>query len=78
MAYDQKIRTYASELSKSRTPEADIVNLQEEGWRIKREVIREFGSKTTFADRNAALKRKKGQNDWKGDGENDWKRRKAH
>ena len=60
MTYDQKIRTYASELSKFPAREEDIVNLpMEASRRIKREVLRECGSTTAFAPRNADLGRKR-------------------
>ena len=48
--YDDRVRTYADELSKFREREADIIKLlQEEGQRIKRDVIRECGITQTFA-----------------------------
>ena len=68
MTYDAEIRTYSDELSKFRTREKEITNLlKEEGRSVKREGIRERGAATTFAPRNADLKRKKDkQNAWKG------------
>ena len=65
MAYDSKVRTYADELSKFRTREKDIINPLKEGRRIKREVLRECGPATTFAPRNAEVKRKS-RDKWKG------------
>ena len=66
MTYDQKVRTYANGLSEFRTRGEDVINLlKEEGRRIKREVLRERGSATTFAPRNADVKRKP-MDKWKG------------
>ena len=60
--YDQKVRTYAYELPTFQTREKGFINLRTvEGRRIKRECVRECGSTTTLAPRNAGLGRKKGQ-----------------
>ena len=58
MTYDQYVRTYADEASEFRARRKDIINLLREGGgpRIKREVIREYGS-TTFANRSTEFKR---------------------
>ena len=58
MTYDNKIRTYANELSKFRSREEDIINLlKEEDQRIKRETIKECGSTNTFAPGGGPPKR---------------------
>ena len=68
MNYDQKIRTYADELSKFRAREKDIINLPKgTDRRIKRDVRRERGTTTTIAQRTTDFKRRTGKtNDRKG------------
>ena len=58
MIYDNKIRTYANELSKFRSREKDIINLlKEEDQRIKRETIKECGPTNTFVQKGGPSRR---------------------
>ena len=58
MIYDNKIRTYANEVPKSRSREKEIINLlKEEGQRIKRETVKECGPKVTFGQKGGPPRR---------------------